>query len=193
MNSLDYIWRVFGHQAAGNHGLPAPGGVINGICVADQVWTMKVNTSGRVWHQVEPPSVQAWYQWNRNEADGNGNGDYLELKAVFERQNVVWIPRATSGDISWVLFPRHQICSQILLNTSLLAVSASNLSPICSQDQGEADEFVVSRETVSRKWWVQAPLKDLLSRLCGAGFLPVFMETGTGICVAKCWVLGWGY
>lgn len=37
MNSLDYIWRVFGHQAAGNHGLPVPGGVINGICVADQV------------------------------------------------------------------------------------------------------------------------------------------------------------
>lgn len=69
---------------------------------------------------------------------------------------------------------------------SLFAISASNLSTICSQDQGEADEFVVSRETVSRKWWVLAPLKDLLSRLRGAGFLPVFMETGNGIPVAKC-------
>lgn len=123
MNSLDYIWRVFGHKAAGNHGLPVPGGVINGICVADQVWTMKGNTlsvTGRVWHRLEPFSVQAWYQWNQNAADGNGNGDDSELKAVLERQNVAWIPTATSGDKSWVLFLRHQICSQILLNLCLL-------------------------------------------------------------------------
>lgn len=61
-NSLDYTWRVFGHKATGEYGLPAPGRVINGICVADQVWTKKVNIlpiAGRVWHQVEPFSVQA--------------------------------------------------------------------------------------------------------------------------------------
>lgn len=144
-------------------------------------------------HQVEPFSMQVWYQWNQNKADGNGSGDYPELKSVLERQNVAWIPRGTSGDISWVLLPRHQICSQDLLNASSLAVSASNLSRICSQDWDEADWLVVSRETALRKWWVQVLLKALLSRLCGAGFLPVFMETGTGIHVAKCWVLGWGY
>lgn len=37
MNSPDYVWRAFGHQAAGNHGLPVPGGVLSDIWVADQV------------------------------------------------------------------------------------------------------------------------------------------------------------
>lgn len=33
MDSLDYTWRVFGHKVTGAYGLPAPGRVINGICV----------------------------------------------------------------------------------------------------------------------------------------------------------------